>query len=143
MPEEPLARRARFTVSVDEHLLERFDELTRREGFATRSEAIMDCMRRRAVEKEWAAGKEVAGAIGLVYDHHRRALVSRLMDIQHDFGGVIVCTQHIHLDHDNCLELVVVKGPAEKIRALVERFKSVKGLKHNELMMTTTGRLSG
>jgi len=135
--------RARFSVSVEGELLKQFDRTTRREGFATRSEAIMDCMRRRAVEKQWAAGAEVAGAIGLVYDHHRRALVGRLMDIQHDFGGVIICTQHIHLDHDNCLELVVVKGRAEKIRALVERFKSVKGLKHHELMMTTTGKLTG
>jgi CopG family nickel-responsive transcriptional regulator len=134
-----MAGRARFTVSVDEHLLERFDELSRREGFATRSEAITDCMRRRAVEKEWAAGKEVAGAVGLVYDHHRRALVSRLMDIQHDFGHLIVSTQHIHLDHDNCLELVVVRGKAGEIRKLVARLKSVKGLKHQALMTTTTG----
>jgi len=138
-----MAGRARFSVSVEEELLRQFDRTTRREGFATRSEAIMDCMRRRAVEKQWAAGKEVAGAIGLVYDHHRRALVARLVDIQHDFGEAIVCTQHIHLDHDNCLELVVVKGSAKKIRALVERFKSVKGLKHSELMMSTTGRLTG
>ena len=96
-------------------------------------------MRRRAVEKEWAAGKEVAGAVGLVYDHHRRALVSRLMDIQHDFGHLIVSTQHIHLDHDNCLELVVVRGKAGEIRKLVSRLKSVKGLKHQALMTTTTG----
>jgi CopG family nickel-responsive transcriptional regulator len=134
-----MAGRARFTVSVDQHLLERFDELTRREGFATRSEAITDCMRQRAVEKEWAAGDDVAGAIGLVYDHHRRALVSRLMDIQHDFGPLIVSTQHIHLDHDNCLELVVARGKAGEIRKLVSHLKSVKGLKHQALMTTTTG----
>jgi len=138
-----MAGRARFSVSVDELLLKQFDGLIRREGFPTRSEAVMDCMRQRLVAKEWVVGKEVAGAIGLVYDHHRRALVGRLMSIQHDFGKIIVSTQHIHLDHDNCLELVVVKGKAREIRNLVSRFKSVKGLKHHTLMATTTGRESG
>jgi len=138
-----MAGRARFSVSVDELLLKRFDSLTRKEGFPTRSEAVKDCMHQRLVAKEWVSGKEVAGAIGLVYDHHRRALVGRLMDIQHDFGRIIVSTQHIHLDHDNCLELVVVKGKAKEIRGLLSRFKSVKGLKHHALMMTTTGKGAG
>ena len=138
-----MAERARFSVSVEQELLEQFDRLTRAEGFPTRSEAVKDCMHQRLVAKEWVSGKEVAGAVGLVYDHHRRALVGRLMDIQHDFGKIIVSTQHIHLDHDNCLELVVVKGKAREIRDLVSRFKSVKGLKHHALMMSTMGKESG
>lgn len=138
-----MAGRARFSVSVEQELLKRFDRLTRKEGFPTRSEAVKDCMHQRLVAKEWVAGEEVAGAVGLVYDHHRRALVGRLMSIQHDFGRIIVSTQHIHLDHDNCLEMVVVKGKARDIRDLVSRFKSVKGLKHHALMMTTTGKGAG
>jgi CopG family nickel-responsive transcriptional regulator len=134
-----MARRARFSVSVEEELLRRFDRQTRAEGYPTRSEAVQDCMRQRLVAREWVTGKEVAGAIGLVYDHHRRALVGRLMGIQHDFGRLIVSTQHIHLDHDNCLELVVVKGKAGEIRGLVSRFNSVKGLKHHALMAATMG----
>lgn len=138
-----MTERARFSVSVDELLLRQFDRLARREGFPTRSEAVADCMRQRLVAKEWLAGKEVAGAVALVYDHHRRALVGRLMSIQHDFGGLIVTTQHLHLDHDNCLELVVVRGPAGSIRRLVARLKSVKGIKHHALMMSTMGAGSG
>jgi CopG family nickel-responsive transcriptional regulator len=135
-----MAGRARFSVSVDERLLKQFDSLTRREGFPTRSEAITDCMHQRLVAREWAAGEEVAGAVALVYDHHRAALVGRLMSIQHDFGNIVVSTQHIHLDHDNCLELVVVRGKARDIRNLVSRLKSVKGFKHHALMATTTGK---
>lgn len=135
-----MATLARFSVSVEEDLLRRFDRLSRAEGYPTRSEAVKDCMRQKLVAREWTGGREVAGAVALVYDHHRRALVSRLMAVQHDFSRVIVSVQHVHLDHDHCLELVVVRGAAERIRTLVARLKSVKGLKHTALMMTTTGK---
>ena len=96
-------------------------------------------MRQRLVAREWRSGAEVAGAIGLVYDHHRHALANRLMGIQHDFGHVIVSTQHVHLDHDNCLEMVVVRGKPGEIQKLVSRLNAVKGVRHLALMATTTG----
>ena len=138
-----MGRCARFSVSVEESLLKQFDALFRREGFPTRSEAIADGMRRRLVAREWFTGKEVAGAVALVYDHHRRPLVGRLMSIQHDFGRLIASTQHVHLDHDNCLELIIVRGGARRIRELVSRLNSVKGVKHHALLMTTAGRGNG
>jgi CopG family nickel-responsive transcriptional regulator len=138
-----MARCTRFSVSVEEELLKRFDRLIRMEGYPTRSEAVKDCMRQRLVAQEWVTGREVAGAVALVYDHHRRVLVGRLLSLQHDFGKIIVSTQHLHLDHNNCIEFIVVKGKAKEIQGLVSRLKSVKGFKHHALMMTTTGREAG
>jgi CopG family nickel-responsive transcriptional regulator len=90
--------------------------------------------------KEWKAGKDVAGSIVIVYDHHERSLASELVDAQHNYEHVIVATQHAHLDHDNCLESIIVKGKASDVEQLVKTLKSLKGLKHVSLMMTTTGK---
>ena len=134
-----MAKLARISISLDDELLERFDGLIAEEGYPTRSEAVKGLIRERLVRKEWATGAEVAGAVVVVYDHHRQSLVAKLMDIQHDSGGAIISTQHIHLDHDNCLEVIVVRGEAAVIRRLFTMVKSVKGIKHSELVMTTTG----
>jgi len=130
----------RFTVSLDEELFEQFDRTWQAEGFPTRSEAVKAMIHQTLVEKEWQSGKEVAGAILLVYDHHEKAGANELIDIQHDFEKVVIATQHAHLDHDNCLESVLVNGKVKDIDQLVKRIKSVKGVKHTALMMTTTGR---
>ena len=92
------------------------------------------------VKREWRKGEEVAGAITLVYDHHKRELVSRLTDIQHNFRKFVVSTQHIHLDRDNCLEIVVVKGKSEKIEKLSQKLRATKGVKHSSLTMATIGK---
>jgi CopG family nickel-responsive transcriptional regulator len=92
------------------------------------------------VQTEWRAGDEVAGAIVLVYDHHRRDVVKTLTDVQHDCHETIISAQHIHLDHDNCLEIVAVRGTPREIDAIVKRLKAVKGLKHISLATGTTGQ---
>jgi len=135
-----MAKLVRFSVSLDEELFEQFDREWQSEGLPTRSEAVKAMIRRTFVEKEWQSGKEVAGAILLVYDHHEKAVANELIDIQHDFEKVVIATQHAHLDHDNCLESVLVKGRAQDIDGLVREIKSIKGVKHTALMMTTTGR---
>ena len=134
---------ARISISLEEKLLERFDRLVADEGYPTRSEAVKALIREALVHKEWVKGREVAGAVTLVYDHHRRSLVNRMLDIQHEFGGVIVATQHVHLDHHNCLEVATVRGRVGRIRELVSALKSVKGIKHCALVMTTTAREIG
>ena len=96
-----------------------------------------DLIRASLVQTEWRAGDEVAGAVVLVYDHHTRDVVKRLMDLQHDCHHSILSTQHIHLDHNNCLEVVAVRGKADEIDAMVKRLKSVKGLKHVSLAAGT------
>lgn len=130
----------RFGVSVEEELLSRFDRLIQKEAYTNRSEAIRDLIREHLVKREWVEGKEVAGTITLVYDHHRRELVNKLTDIQHDFHNLVISSQHIHLDHDNCLEVVVVKGTASEVNDLAHRLKSTKGVKCGALNMATTGR---
>ena len=129
----------RISMSLEKGLLQRFDRQIAKQGYPTRSEAIKGLMRHALVEQEWAGNQVVAGAITMVYDHHRRGMVKSVIDVQHDFGSVIVSTQHVHLDHDHCLEVVVLKGKAGRIRELVSALRSVKGLKHNSLVMTSVG----
>jgi len=129
----------RISISLEEDLLARFDRQTDRQGYPTRSEAIKALMRDDLVAKAWSGNQTVAGAISIVYDHHRRGLTQKITDLQHRFGAVIVATQHVHLDHSICLEVVVVKGKAKRIQELAATLRSVKGIKHNALAMTTTG----
>lgn len=131
---------ARFTVSVEHELLERFDRQVERDGYPTRSKAIGDLMRDSLVRCEWEGGSEVAAAIVLVYDHHSSDLSGRLTRLQHDFCDVIVSTQHIHLDHDNCLEIVVVRGKPALVEELASKLKAVKGVKFSSLAAATTGK---
>lgn len=130
----------RFGVSLDKELLEKFDRHTKEKNYACRSEAFRDLIREDLVKAEWKKNKEVVGAITLIYDHHKRELVNKLMDIQHDFGGIIISSQHIHLDHDNCLEIIAVKGASKEAQKLADSLKSVKGVKHGALSLSTTGK---
>jgi CopG family nickel-responsive transcriptional regulator len=130
----------RFSVSLDEGLVRQFDAKIAADRCPTRSKAVGDLIRATLVQTEWRAGEEVVGAVVLVYDHHRRDLVQRLTDVQHDCHDAILSTQHIHLDHDNCLEIVAVRGKPGEIQAVLKRLKALKGLKHVSLAAGTTGR---
>jgi len=130
----------RFGVSLEKELLEKFDRLTKEKKYPNRSEAIRDLIRENLVKREWAEGKEVAGAITLVFDHHKRELVNNLTDIQHDFHTLIISSQHIHLDHDNCLEIIVVKGKPTEVRELADKLRATKGVKYGSLSIATTGK---
>ncbi len=130
----------RFGVSLEKELLKRFDLDIREKKYPNRSEAIRDLIREDLVKAEWQENKEIVGAITLIYDHHKRELVNKLMDIQHDFGGIIISSQHIHLDHNNCLEIIAVKGSSKDAQKLADSLKSVKGVKHGTLSLSTTGK---
>jgi CopG family nickel-responsive transcriptional regulator len=130
----------RFGISLDKELSERFDELIRRKAYTNRSEAIRDLIRQDLVEQEWLHGGEVAGAITLIYNHHKRELLNKITDIQHDFQNSIISAQHIHLDHHNCLEIIAVKGNPAEVQKLASMLKAVKGVKHSTLSMSTTGK---
>ena len=130
----------RFGVSLEGQLLRKFDAFIGSEGYSNRSKAIADLIRKEFVADVFARGGAVAGAVTLVYDHHKREVVNKLLDIQHDHGGIIISSQHIHLDHDNCLEIIAVKGAGAKVRALADSLKSVKGVKHATLSVTTSGK---
>jgi len=130
----------RFGVSLDKSLLEAFDALIRDKGYSNRSEALRDLIREEFVRREWLAGDAVAGTITFVYDHHTRELTGKLTGIQHGHSEIIISTQHIHLDHHNCLEVIVVKGKPKEVEKLAARIRSTKGVKHCSLTMATTGR---
>jgi len=130
----------RSGISLDKELLDAFDRLIREKNYTNRSEAFRDLIRQELIKKEWHKGKEIAGAITLIYDHHKRELLNKLISIQHDFQKLIISTQHIHLDHNNCLEIIVVKGNPRQAQRLADTLKSVKGVKHAGLNMSTTGK---
>ena len=130
----------RFGISIPKDLLESFDDYLHRQGYDNRSEAIRDLIRDQLVREEWAEAKETAGAIVFIYDHHVRELSGKITAIQHDYHHVIISTQHVHLDHDRCLEIIAVKGDSGLIRELHGRLKAVKGIKHTALNMTSTGK---
>ena len=135
-----MSKLVRFGVSIDRDLLLKFDRLIHQQNYQNRSEAIRDLIREILIKKEWFEGKEIAGAIVLVYDHHKRELVNKLLSIQHDYGNLIVATQHIHLNHNNCLEVITVRGKPKEIEKLAFTIKSTKGVKHTQIVATTTGK---
>jgi CopG family nickel-responsive transcriptional regulator len=130
----------RFGVSLEKELLEKFDRLIKEKKYSNRSEAIRDLIRENLIKKEWVEGKEVAGAITLVFDHHKRELVNTLTDIQHDFHQLVISSQHIHLDHNNCLEIIVVRGKPTEARELADKLRAAKGVKYGALSIATTGK---
>ena len=130
----------RFGVSLERTLIDDFDKLIKKRKYLNRSEAIRDLIRKDLVQQEWQENGEVAATITLIYDHHRHGLNHKLTHLQHDYGREILTTQHIHLDEDNCLEVVVVKGAVRRVKAVAESLSSLKGVKHCSLSMATTGK---
>lgn len=128
----------RFGVSLEENLLNQLDELVDNHQFPNRSQAIRFLIKKNLVEQNWEENKLVAGAIVLVYDHHKKELQNKSTDVQHDFHSLILSVQHVHLDHDNCLETIAVKGKAKELQNLADKLIALKGIKHGELVMTTS-----
>ncbi len=132
---------ARYTVSMDARLLEKFDELIAKKGYENRSEAIRDLIRAMLVEEQWRQAKgKVAATVTLVYDHHNRQVADRLGDLQHHHTDLVVSATHVHLDNDNCLEVVILRGEAGRVRALADELIACKGVKHGRAVLTTEGR---
>jgi CopG family nickel-responsive transcriptional regulator len=135
-----MTKLVRFGVSLDQRLLEAFDRHIQRRKYTSRSEALRDLIRDNLVGQEWDRNRETVGTITFVYDHHVRDLTRKLTHLQHDFQGHILAGMHVHLDHDHCLEVLVVKGKAAEIQEIADGLVSVKGVKHGKLTMTTTGK---
>ncbi len=130
----------RFSVSLEENLLAIFDSYIAERQYNNRSEAVRDLIRKAFVQKEWQAGKEVMGVVSLVYDHHQNKLQEKVTEVQHDYHDHIVSTTHVHMDHDNCLEVIIVKGKASEVRDLADRLISLKGVRDGNLAMSSTGK---
>jgi len=131
---------SRIGVAIDSDLLNRFDALIQERGYGNRSEAFRDLIRDELVERSWESPESlVVGTVTLVYDHHVRLLNEKLTGIQHDHHHNVLSTLHVHLDHDNCLEVLVVKGKSSAVRKIADALISTKGVKHGRLTITTSG----
>jgi CopG family transcriptional regulator, nickel-responsive regulator len=136
-----MGKTLRFSVSMDEELLGKFDDLTKRKEYENRSESLRDIIRDALVKEEWKQNEEIVGTITLVYDHHKRGVMQQLTSIQHELLELVLSNLHIHLDHHNCLEVIVVRGKAKKVQKLTNSLLRLKGVKHGGLHASTTGRL--
>lgn len=129
----------RFTVSIEEDLLDDFDTFMQQHHYKNRSEAIRDLIRARSVQNEWAADKDVMGVITLVYDHHRHQVQDKITELQHDYHHQIVSTTHVHMDHNNCLEVIIIRGKAAKVQQLADNLIALRGVRSGKLAMSSTG----
>jgi CopG family nickel-responsive transcriptional regulator len=131
---------SRIGVAIEADLLKKFDEHIARRGYTNRSEAFRDLIRGELVEEAWERPtSQVVGTVTLVYDHHVRLLSEKLTDLQHDFHEHILSTLHVHLDHDHCLEVLVVRGKASAVNKIADALISTKGVKHGRLTITSSG----
>lgn len=135
-----MSQLSRIGVAMDRDLLRQFDRHISRRGYTNRSEAFRDLIRDELVQIAWeSSGREVIGTITLAYDHHVHLLNEKLTDVQHRFHKSILSTLHVHLDHDHCLEVLVVRGQAAQVKRIADALISIKGVKHGKLTPSTTG----
>lgn len=133
----------RFGVSIEDELLESFDGLSAERGYSNRSEAVRDLMRDALVQARVKVAPdktEVIASLTLVYDHHARELTDKMAAIQHDHHGLVISVLHVHISHDDCMEVIAMQGKAVEVRHLADALLSLKGVKHGKLFITLPGR---
>jgi CopG family nickel-responsive transcriptional regulator len=133
----------RIGVSLENDLLEQFDQLIETKGYVTRSEAIRDLIRDALVQRQWSEAQsreEQVAVVTLVYDHDSSSLAQKLAHIQHENHKAVVSALHIHMDEHNCLEVLVLRGRAREVLRMGEGLISTKGVKHGKLVPATTGQ---
>jgi CopG family nickel-responsive transcriptional regulator len=129
----------RFSVSLEAELLDQFDRYCKEGKFATRSEAIRQLLRQTLTAHAWESDShDAAATLTLVYDHHRTRLTERLMELQHRHTDMVVSTMHVHLDHDNCLEVIVLRGRAGLLQRMASELRGMKGIHKGELVLART-----
>jgi len=132
---------SRIGIALDSELLERFDRSIAQRGYTNRSEAFRDLIRDRLVGEQTAIPDAiVVGTVTLIYDHHAHGVTEKLTEIQHAHHQLIVSTSHAHLDHDSCLEVLIVHGKSSQIEQLADRLIGLKGVQHGRLVMTAPQR---
>lgn len=125
----------RIAVSIPVELAEEFEKSIRKKAYSNRSKAVADVFREHlsGIERQNGRGT-VAGTITIVYDHHARGVGDALTELQHDFGDMIKSSLHVHLDHDNCLEVIVALGNVRRVEALANSLISTRGVRHGKLV---------
>ncbi|MCL4482008.1 MAG: nickel-responsive transcriptional regulator NikR [Bacteroidetes bacterium] len=128
----------RFGVGLDEDILKALDSYVIENNLPSRSQAIRHLVEKHLVDKKWQCNNIVAGAVVLLYDHHKGDVTTKSNDIQHQYFDVILSSQHFHLSHDNCLEIIAVKGTANRLTELSDKLIGIKGIIHGKLVMSRT-----
>ncbi len=127
---------SRFGVSLEEELLKDLDGFVVENSYPNRSQAIRALIEKYIVEKKWQCNNIVAGAVVMVYDHHKGDITTRSNDIQHEYYDVILSAQHFHLNHNACLEIIAVKGASNRLTELSDKILGIKGVIHGKLVMS-------
>jgi CopG family transcriptional regulator, nickel-responsive regulator len=131
----------RFGVSLEEDLLEQFDALCDKQGYTNRSEAIRDLIRTALIKKEWLEGnEETTGVVMIVYDHHQYHMAQKITNIQHENFSQIIASLHSHMDHHNCVEIILLRGKAKEIQNIADGIISTRGVKYGNFIPATTGK---
>ena len=126
----------RFSVSLEADLLAKFDRFCEENKMATRSEAVRQLLHERLTTAAWESDAEdVTATLTLVYDHHRTHLTERLLQIQHEYPDRVVATLHVHLDHDHCMEVIVLRGPAAVLQRFAAELRGLKGIHQGQLVL--------
>jgi CopG family nickel-responsive transcriptional regulator len=137
--ESVMGNTVRFGISLDEKLLDSFDQLIEQKSYMNRSEAIRDLIRASLVEERLGSeDQQAVGTVTLVYNHHVRDLSDKLTEHQHSHHDQIISALHVHLDAHNCLEVLIIRGAVRDIKQIANELIGVKGVKHGKLVMTTT-----
>lgn len=128
----------RFSISLPNELLNQLDHQIQNKNSSSRSEYIRDLIREKLVDLNWQDDdKEVIGVLTLIYDHHQRELSQRMIDIQHNANAEILCTTHIHINHHNCLETIMIKGAKKEVQGIADLIGGLKGVNFSSLTKTT------
>jgi CopG family transcriptional regulator, nickel-responsive regulator len=129
----------RITMAIDEALAKEFDALIEKRGYGSRSEAMRDLLRREveANRVRYEAKSYCVASLSYVYNHHVRDLAERLTGAQHEHHDLVVATTHVHLDHEHCLETAILKGSTAAVRALADRIKAERGVRHTAINLIT------
>lgn len=136
MEKDKTSKVVRFGVSVEKEIMEDIDSYMKDNGYQNRSQAIRFLITKVNLEKQWVSNQIVGGSITLSYDHHKRKLLDKITSIQHDYYKLILCSQHIHLNHDICMEIIALKGKASDLQKLANELTSIKGVLHGQLSIT-------
>jgi len=130
---------ARVSLSLEESLLENLSKLVEENGYENRSEYIRDLIREQLTREEWKSGGEVIGTLTLIYNHHQRGVTEKLVDLQHHSGEHVLASTHVHVSHEICAEMIMLRGRGAGIVKLANAMKKLRGVLHAELAMSTTG----
>lgn len=134
-----MSKLIRTGISLEQDLLKRFDRMIELKGYGNRSEAIRDLLRDHFVEEDVSTNKAVVGTLTLVYDHHQPKLAEQLIEAQHSYKGKVLATTHVHLDHHNCLEVIILSGRGREVQRFADQLLSLRGVQHGKLVLTNAG----